>query len=114
VHGTENYAQLRKAAQELCLSCHGPSSPNGPHTVSLEEHTHHKDGSAGSQCVACHMPKIASEGVPGSFVSSHTFKFITPAMTEKYQMPNACTSCHKDQNTAWATASMRHWSQQSP
>ena len=114
VHGTENYAQLRKPAQELCLSCHGPTSPNGPHTASLEEHTHHKDGSAGSQCVACHMPKIASEAVPGSFVSSHTFKFITPAMTDKYQMPNACTSCHKDQNTAWATASMRHWSQQSP
>ncbi|MDQ2833101.1 MAG: cytochrome c3 family protein [Acidobacteriota bacterium] len=114
VHGTENYAQLRKPAQELCLSCHGSSSPNGPHTASLEEHTHHKDGSPGSQCIACHMPKIASEGVPGSFVSSHSFKFITPAMTEKYQMPNACTSCHKDQNTAWATASMRHWSQQSP
>ena len=114
VHGTENYAQLRKPAQELCLSCHGTSSPNGPHTATLEEHTHHKDGSAGSQCVACHMPKIASEGVPGSFVSSHTFKFTTPATTDKYQMPNACTSCHKDQTTAWATNSMRHWAKQSP
>ena len=109
VHGTGNDAQLRQPAQELCLSCHGPTSPNGPHTASLAEHTHHKDGSAGSQCIACHMPKIASEGVPGSFVSSHTFKFITPAMTEKYQMPNACTSCHKDQSAAWATASMRKW-----
>src|ERR1700733_6473240 len=77
-------------------------------------HTHHKDGSPGSQCVACHMPKIETEGVPGSFVSAHTFKFITPAMTEKYQMPNACTSCHKDKTNAWATDAMSHWSLQSP
>ena len=53
VHGTENYAQLRKPVDKLCLDCHGPTSPNGPHTASLEEHTHHKDGSPGSQCVAC-------------------------------------------------------------
>jgi predicted CXXCH cytochrome family protein len=112
VHGTENYAQLRKPAQQLCLSCHGTNSPNGPHTPTLEEHTHHKKGSPGGQCVACHMPKIASEGVPGSFVSSHTFKFITPAMTDKYQMPNACTSCHKDRNPVWATSAMRHWTNQ--
>jgi predicted CXXCH cytochrome family protein len=114
VHGTENYAQLRKPADKICLDCHSPTSPNGPHTATLEEHTHHKAGSPGSQCVACHMPKIVSEGVPGSFVSSHTFKFITPAMTDKYQIPNACTSCHKDKTTAWATEAMSHWSQQSP
>jgi len=114
VHGTENYAQLRKPAQQLCLDCHGPTSANGPHTASLEEHTHHKDGSAGSQCVACHMPKIATQGVPGTFVSSHTFKFITPAMTEKYKMPNACTSCHAGKSTDWATQEMKSWKSTSP
>jgi predicted CXXCH cytochrome family protein len=114
VHGTENYAQLREPADKICLDCHSPTSPNGPHTATLEEHTHHKAGSPGSQCIACHMPKIASEGVPGSFVSSHTFKFITPVMTDKYQIPNACTSCHKDKTTAWATQAMSHWSHQSP
>lgn len=80
----------------------------------MEEHTHHKDGSPGSQCVACHMPKIESEGVPGTFVSAHTFRVVTPAMTDKYQIPNACTSCHKEKTTAWATDAMRHWSNQSP
>lgn len=115
VHGTENYAQLRKPAQQLCLDCHGPASPNGPHNIaSWEEHTHHKDGSAGSECVACHMPKIETQGVPGTFVSSHTFKFITPAMTDKYKMPNACTSCHKDQSTDWATKEMKAWKTTSP
>jgi predicted CXXCH cytochrome family protein len=114
VHGTDNYAQLLKPADKICLDCHSTTSPNGPHVASMEQHTHHKDGSPGSQCVACHMPKIETEGVPGSFVSAHTFKFITPAMTEKYQIPNACTSCHKDRTTAWATDAMSHWSQQSP
>jgi predicted CXXCH cytochrome family protein len=114
VHGTENYAQLRKPVDKICLDCHSTTSPNGPHVATMEQHTHHKDGSPGSRCVACHMPKIESEGVPGSFVSAHTFKFITPAMTEKYQIPNACTSCHKDRTTAWATDAMSHWPQQSP
>jgi len=114
VHGTENYAQLRKPADKICLDCHSTTSPNGPHVATMEEHTHHKDGSPGSQCVACHMPKIESEGVPGTFVSAHTFRVVTPAMTDKYQIPNACTSCHKEKTTAWATDAMRHWSNQSP
>jgi predicted CXXCH cytochrome family protein len=114
VHGTANYAQLRKPAQQLCLDCHGPTSPNGPHVASLEEHTHHKADSAGSQCVACHMPKLATQGVPGTFVSSHTFKFVTPAMTDKYKIPNSCTSCHKDKDTAWATKEMVEWKSTSP
>ncbi len=114
VHGTQNYAQLRKPVEEICLDCHSTTSPNGPHVATMEEHTHHRDGSPGSQCVACHMPKIESEGVPGAFVSAHTFKFIPPAMTEKYKIPNACTSCHKDKTAAWATNAMNHWSRQSP
>ena len=87
---------------------------NGPATSTLEAHTHHRAGSTGSECTACHMPKIATEGVPGAFVRSHTFRFITPAMTDKYKMPNACTGCHSDKSTAWATEAMRRWPEQSP
>jgi predicted CXXCH cytochrome family protein len=109
VHGTGNYAQLRKPANQVCLDCHGPSSPNGPRTSSIEAHTHHKDGSAGSECVSCHMPAIETEGVPGTFVHAHTFRFISPEMTDKYGMPNPCTSCHKEKTTAWAKDQMRRW-----
>ncbi|HWB33018.1 MAG TPA: c-type cytochrome [Acidobacteriaceae bacterium] len=114
VHGTDNYAQLREPADKLCLDCHGPGSPNGPHEATLAEHTHHKTGSSGSECIACHMPKIESEGVPGSFVRSHTFRFISPAMTDKYKLPNPCTSCHTDKTDAWATAELKKWSNVSP
>ena len=32
-HGTPNNADLIKPAKQLCLTCHGPKSPNGPHTA---------------------------------------------------------------------------------
>ena len=114
VHGTGNYAQLIKPADKLCLDCHGPLSPNGPRTATLEEHTHHKAGSVGSQCVACHMPEIESEGPPNTFVHAHTFRFIPPEMTDKYGIPNPCTSCHKDKTVAWANDAMRNWPERSP
>ena len=114
VHGTGNNAQLIQPANKICLDCHGPLSPNGPHEATLEEHTHHKNGSSGSQCVACHMPKIESEGVPGAIVHAHTFRFISPEMTDKYKMPNPCTSCHTDKPTAWAENAMNHWSGETP
>jgi predicted CXXCH cytochrome family protein len=114
VHGTNNYAQLIKPADKLCLDCHGPLSPNGPRTATLEEHTHHKKDSAGSQCIACHMPQIETEGPPNTFVHAHTFRFITPQMTDKYKIPNPCTQCHTDKSTGWATDAMRHWPERSP
>jgi predicted CXXCH cytochrome family protein len=109
VHGTANYAQLRKPADLICLDCHGPSTPNGPNTATIEEHTHHKAGSQGSQCVACHMPAIETEGVAGAFVHAHTFRFIPPLETDKYGIPNPCTSCHKDKSTGWAEEAIRQW-----
>lgn len=112
VHGTDNYAQLKKPAGKLCLDCHGPLSLNGPRTATLEEHTHHKEGSAGSECVACHMPKI--ETTLGDVkVSAHTFEFITPEETEKYKIPNPCTMCHADKSLAWAREAMRRWPERS-
>lgn len=116
VHGTDNYAELIKPANQICLDCHGPTSPNGPHEVSIEAHTHHKAGNPGSQCVACHMPAIQSEGVPGpgENVHAHTFRFISPEMTEKYGIPNPCTTCHRDKTTAWATEAMNKWNGEPP
>ena len=112
-HGTDNYAQLRKPADKICLDCHGPLSPNGPRTATLEEHTHHKDGSVGSQCVACHMPQIETT-IADVKVHAHTFRIVTPEMTDKYGIPNPCTSCHTEKSTAWATEVLSHWPERSP
>jgi predicted CXXCH cytochrome family protein len=107
-HGTNNEAMLREPVENICGACHGPSSQNGPHAPTLEAHTHHKADSPGSQCVACHMPKI-EQTMADINVSSHTFHFVTPSETESLKIPNACNVCHKDEGTAWATAALASW-----
>ena len=112
-HGTENPALLRKPANELCLDCHGPNSPSGPRAPTLDQHTHHKSGSAGSECIACHMPKIA-QTIADVNVRSHTFKFVNPPMTDALKIPNACNACHTDKSTEWATTALKNWGDRSP
>jgi predicted CXXCH cytochrome family protein len=113
-HGSDNDSMLRKPANEICSSCHSPNSQNGPHNASIEEHTHHPAGSPGSQCVACHMPKILPELPGGPFVSTHTFHFVSPQQTEAQGIPNACNACHKDKDTAWAGKQLASWKTVSP
>ena len=113
VHGTENDADLLKPASVLCLECHGPQSPNGPRSASIEQHTHHKTGSAGNECGNCHMPKI-EQTITGVNVRSHTFRFISPARTEVLKMPNSCNTCHQDKSAAWALEALKQWPNASP
>ena len=112
-HGTKNEAMLRKPVNEICSSCHSVGNQNGPHTATLEEHTHHRANSPGSQCVACHMPKILPELPGGPFVATHNFHFITPAQTESQKIPNACNTCHKDKDTNWAATQLASWTDHS-
>jgi predicted CXXCH cytochrome family protein len=113
VHGSENDADLIKPANVVCLECHGPRSPNGPRGASIETHTHHKAGSPGEACVACHMPKI-EQTIADVNVRAHTFRFITPAMTETLKVPNACVGCHAKEPADFITKALASWSNVSP
>ena len=113
VHGTEHPAQLRKPAQQLCLDCHGPNSPSGPHAPTLEAHTHHKTGSKGSECIECHMPKIA-QTIGDVNVRSHSFRFVSPGLSESQKVPNACNACHADKPPQWAAEALKSWTDRSP
>jgi predicted CXXCH cytochrome family protein len=113
VHGTDNRAQLLKPASVMCLQCHGPSSPNGPRGASIEAHTQHLAGSAGNECVNCHMPRIATQ-LADVNVRAHTFKFIPPSATVQDKVPNACNTCHNDKTPAWASEALRKWPGRSP
>jgi predicted CXXCH cytochrome family protein len=113
VHGTAYNADLIKPAQQICMTCHGPNSPNGPRGTTIEAHTKHPAGSRGSDCVECHMPKIEPT-IANVNVRSHTFKFITPAMSDTYKIANPCVSCHTTQTNEWATAQLKNWSGVSP
>jgi hypothetical protein len=46
-------------------------------------------------------------------VRSHTFAFITPQMTDRYNIPNPWATCHADKSTAWATEELRRWPERS-
>jgi len=113
VHGTGNNADLLKPSGQICLTCHNPNSPNGPRGATIEQHTHHAAGSPGSDCVNCHMPKI-EQTLADVNVRSHTFKFITPELTDQFKIPNPCLSCHANQTTAWVRETMKGWSNVSP
>jgi len=113
VHGTEHNADLVKSSRLVCLECHGPKSPNGPHTATIEQHTHHKAGSAGNECVNCHMPAI-EQTIGDVMVRSHTFRFIPPSETDALKVPNPCTTCHKDKTTKWASEELKKWPEYSP
>jgi predicted CXXCH cytochrome family protein len=112
-HGSENVAMVRKTGNALCLDCHGPNTQAGPHAATIEQHTHHKAGSPGSECAACHMPKIA-ETISDQRVRSHTFHFVTPSDTNMLKIPNACNVCHTDKSTEWAAAALKSWPDRSP
>jgi predicted CXXCH cytochrome family protein len=112
-HGTSNAAVLWKPADRICLDCHGPNTANGPHAPSIEAHTHHRADSAGSECIACHMPKI-EQTIGDVTVRAHTFKFITPAQTASLGVPNPCNICHTDRSNAWTLETLATWADRSP
>jgi hypothetical protein len=59
------------------------------------------------------MPKNA-QTLGDDYVSSHTFRFISPVLTEQFGIPNPCTSCHKDKSNEWAIAQLKNWTTISP
>ena len=112
VHSNENPSNLIAKSNELCLGCHNKDNPAGLHGT-VSEHTHHGANSAGSQCTSCHMPKIA-QTLGSNFVSSHTFRFISPELTIQFGIPNPCTSCHTDKSNKWALSQLKSWTTTSP
>jgi len=86
-----------------CLKCHGQFTP-APARLA---HTHHPDGTPGSRCMNCHMPKI-NEGIE-DVVRTHTiFNPTEPRMIEANQ-PNACNLCHLDKPIDWTLDRLREW-----
>jgi len=112
VHSNQNESNLVAKGNTLCLGCHNRNNPAGL-KGSVSEHTHHAANSPGSDCVACHMPRIEIT-IKDNYVAAHTFRFISPLATEQSGIPNPCTSCHKDKTIAWALAELDKWTNFSP
>ena len=85
---------------KACLPCHAEKVENA------SAHSHHPEGSAGSQCISCHMPKTEFARMRRS---DHSMLPPTPAATITYKSPNACNICHTDKDAAWADRWVRKW-----
>jgi tetratricopeptide (TPR) repeat protein len=83
-----------------CMPCHGAKVENAA------GHSHHPKGSAGSQCISCHMPKTEFARMSRS---DHSMLPPTPSTTIAYKSPNACNVCHTDKDAVWADGWVRRW-----
>ena len=88
------------AANDACLPCHEAKVKNAP------AHTHHKAGTAGNQCVNCHMPMTEFARMRRT---DHSMRPPVPGASLAYQSPNACNLCHTNQAAAWADERVRQW-----
>jgi len=91
---------LDEHANEACLPCHADHVDDAP------AHTHHREGSAGNRCTACHMPMTEFARMRRS---DHSMRPPAPALTLAYGSPNACNLCHADQTAEWADEHVRAW-----
>ena len=112
-HGTKYEADLRLPGNAVCTQCHSAGAAAGAARLAVEFHTQHAATSEGSKCVACHMPAI-QQTIGNVSVRSHTFKFISPTVSEQHGMPNPCITCHKDKTNEWANEALRTWPSTSP
>lgn len=103
-HGHERPGDLvtRLDQDTLCLPCHQGIA------LDLTEHTHHAAKSSGSRCIACHLPRLVIEAGHGR-VFDHSISIPSIRNTEKFGLPNACSSCHLDKTRDWVAEAFARW-----
>jgi predicted CXXCH cytochrome family protein len=94
-------ATLRAKGNRLCTSCHLPAK------YDTARHTHHPAGSAGAQCVACHMPTRTYMRIDRR--RDHSIRVPRPDLSVALGTPNACNACHNDKSSQWAAREIKKW-----
>jgi tetratricopeptide (TPR) repeat protein len=89
-----------------CTGCHASKA------AQPEIHTKHPRGSAGSRCVACHMPYLQQPNV-GRQVryarSDHVIPIPRPLYDTRLGVETACLQCHRDQTVERLQAQVTGW-----
>lgn len=96
----------------LCEQCHTPTPPKQFPSLQAKnydtpEHHHHQPGSPGAQCVNCHMPEHTYMQVDKR--RDHSIRIPRPDLDANTGSPDACTMCHKDRESSWATKAIEGW-----
>lgn len=98
IHSLQMKANV--ADNSLCLQCHARSYDS-------PKHHFHKPNTKASECVSCHMPGRYYMQV--DFRRDHSLRIPRPDLSVKYDVPNACNSCHTDKSAKWAAKAVRRW-----
>jgi predicted CXXCH cytochrome family protein len=95
--------KLKFSGNQLCAQCHIPAKYDTP------AHHHHPVGSAGAQCVECHMPTRMYMVIDGR--RDHSFRVPRPDLSAQLGTPNACNDCHTqpEETFEWAAEAVRKW-----
>ena len=98
---------LHAEGNALCAQCHRAEVYDGP------GHHFHDQGTRGSLCTDCHMPKRAY--MVHDLRGDHRFGLPQPALGARIGAPDACTSCHRDKTSRWAERRIEaHFETRSP
>lgn len=92
--------KLRLEGNAMCLSCHTAN-------YNTSAHHYHEPGSAGAQCVNCHM--VAKTYMGNDHRRDHSFRVPRPDQSVQYGTPNACTNCHQNKSDKWASDAVVQW-----
>lgn len=103
---------LKLSGNALCAQCHQPAGNARFPTLAKKaydtpDHHRHPQGSAGAQCVACHMPSRDYMVIDAR--ADHAFRIPRPDLTATLRTPNACNGCHDKQTPQWAADAVARW-----
>ena len=95
-------ADLLGIGDSVCLQCHAPAGNQRFPTLNKQayaspQHHGHRQDSPGARCLACHMPTQTYMGVD----VRHDHSFRIPRASVDPSVPNACLTCHSDQDRSW-------------
>jgi len=94
-------SRLRAEGNALCVRCHNAAQ------FDTDKHYFHPSGTAGAQCVECHMP--AQNYMVIDARRDHAIRVPRPDLSKALGSPNACTQCHAGKKPEWAASAMDKW-----
>ncbi len=93
--------KLRAPGNGVCAQCHLPAR------YDAASHHFHVPGTAGAQCIACHMPATTYMVVDPRH--DHSLRVPRPDLSVSDGVPNACNQCHGDRTAQWAAEQTQKW-----
>ena len=114
VHGTAYNADLIKPAQQLCLTCHGPNSPNGPRGTTIEAHTQAPGGSRGQRLRRVPHAEDRADDCERQRAQPHVQVHHAGDVEHVQDSRIHASVCHTTQTNEWATGQLKNWAGVSP